>query len=233
MSESDIVNTISDLEKCNVVSEDISILKNPATDDNCKPQSIEELFNRARQINSNGKFIFSYFSELSTFLLLQLQGNLYRMQKKLHDSIEKRGTWSDKDSTELLHQLKQYRIILQFERANFRRGAGFTKALNCEHLPFNAVQNPAEFVSGGLSPSHLEGGNFAFASSAEVDPKSTSIEEFVASDYVNICPQKSHPIHVLVHKIFPRYFRYNFKTGKIEAFCFGRNGGMFSTCQLV
>ena len=105
--------------------------------------------------------------------------------------------------------------------------------LNCEHLPFNAVQNPAEFASGGLSPSHLGGENFGFASSAEVDPKSTSIEEFVASDYVNICPEKSHPIHVLVHKIFPRYFRYNFKTGKIEAFRFGRNGGTFSTCHLV
>lgn len=130
MSESDIVNPISDLEKCNAISSNLSILKNPATDDNYTSHSIEELFNRARQINSNGKFIFSYFSELSTFLLLQLQSNLYGMQKKLHDSIEKRGSWSDKDSTELLHQLKQYRIILQSNGANLRRGTGVTKALS-------------------------------------------------------------------------------------------------------
>lgn len=69
----------------------------------------EELLDRAREINASGKFIFSCFSELNTFLILRAQDEILRLQIKLHDSVKGKETWTEDDTDLLQEKLKQYR----------------------------------------------------------------------------------------------------------------------------
>ena len=66
-----------------------------------------DLLERAREINASGKFIFTCFSEMNTFLLLRSQDAILKLQNKLHDRVQ---TWTDDDSENLQAMLRQYRI---------------------------------------------------------------------------------------------------------------------------
>ena len=79
-----------------------------------------ELLKRAREINSSGKFIFTCFSEMNTFLLLRSQQAILKLQNKLHDSVEGKETWTDIDSENLQTKLQQYRIFRKISSANPR-----------------------------------------------------------------------------------------------------------------
>src|SRR5947207_3602272 len=183
MSESPIIRTITDLEKGIAIPDDIRAVPYSTLDDDKKPRSIEALLESARQINANGKFIFNYFSELSTFLLLQIQDSIYIMQKKLHDSVEKRGAWSDEDSNKLLHQLKQYRIFRNSPKLTLDEVLVLQKQLmSWEHPPFK-VGHSADEVLSGVPSTPGPGIDYTFPSSVEVHRGSTSVADFDASEY--------------------------------------------------
>jgi hypothetical protein len=69
----------------------------------------EQLLNRAREVNASGKFIFSCYSELNTFLLLKAQEEILEMQNKLHESVKGIGEWTSEDSESLQKKLTAYR----------------------------------------------------------------------------------------------------------------------------
>ena len=69
----------------------------------------EDLLKRAGEINSSGKFIFACFSEMHTFLLLRSQDTIFKLQTRLHDSIQGEGTWTDADTENLRREVKEYR----------------------------------------------------------------------------------------------------------------------------
>jgi hypothetical protein len=69
----------------------------------------EQLLDRAREINASGRFIFSCFSELNTFLILRAQDEILNLQNRLHDSVKGQGTWTNEDTNNLQKKLKQYR----------------------------------------------------------------------------------------------------------------------------
>jgi hypothetical protein len=72
----------------------------------------EQLLKRAREVNASGKFIFSCFSELNTFLLLKAQDEILEMQNKLHESVNGIGEWTPGDSESLQKKLTQYRTSI-------------------------------------------------------------------------------------------------------------------------
>jgi len=67
-----------------------------------------EIFNKARDMNASGKYFFNSFSHLQTFLLLRLQDEIAKLEKKLHDSVKGKGVWIDNDSVDLNNKLQQY-----------------------------------------------------------------------------------------------------------------------------
>jgi hypothetical protein len=81
---------------------------NPEQETN-PPHTDEQLLKRAREVNASGKFIFSCYSELNTFLLLKAQDEILRMQNKLHESVNGIGQWTEEDSTALRKKLTEYR----------------------------------------------------------------------------------------------------------------------------
>ena len=70
-----------------------------------KIHSTRELLERAREVTAGGKFIFSGFSELTVFLLLESQDKILSLQRKLHEATE---DWTDTDSKKLQSHLKEY-----------------------------------------------------------------------------------------------------------------------------
>lgn len=71
----------------------------------------EELLKQAREMSSSGKFIFTCFSELNTFLLLQQQDEILKLEFKLYDSIKGAGSWTEQDSRTLQDKMKIYRTF--------------------------------------------------------------------------------------------------------------------------
>src|SRR5271170_6959547 len=72
----------------------------------------EELINQAREMSSSGKFIFTCFSELHTFLLLKQQDEILKLQLKLEDSFISPGLqWTDDDMHTLQQKMRQYRTF--------------------------------------------------------------------------------------------------------------------------
>ena len=101
--------------------------------------------------------------------------------------------------------------------------------MSWEHPPFK-VGHSADEVLSGVPSTPGPGIDYTFPSSVEVHRGSTSVADFDASDYVNLSSDKTQPIHMLLHKIFPQYFRYSVRTGKIDAFFVRKNGG---TCPAL
>jgi len=75
------------------------------------PHTNEELLHQAREMSSSGKFIFCCFSELNTFILLQQQDQILKLQLKLEDSVNGPGQWTDDDMHTLQHKIRQYRKV--------------------------------------------------------------------------------------------------------------------------
>ena len=71
----------------------------------------EELLKQAREMSSSGKFIFTCYSELNTFLLLQQQDDILKLQCKLYDSINGPGPWTEQDLRTLQDKMKVYRTF--------------------------------------------------------------------------------------------------------------------------
>jgi len=72
----------------------------------------EELINQAREMSSSGKFIFTCFSELNTFLLLKQQDEILKLQLKLEDSFLSPGPqWTDDDMQNLQQKMRQFRTF--------------------------------------------------------------------------------------------------------------------------
>src|SRR5436190_3322140 len=89
----------------------------------------QDLLARAREVNTSGKFIFTCYSELNTFLLLRAQDEILRLQRNLQECVEKKMPWTDEDANKLQEKLKQYRIIRLISQFinNFRRIVGYAE----------------------------------------------------------------------------------------------------------
>lgn len=124
MSEPDIIEeTQQDLERGDTLQSTANGgIEPPLNERREITHTDKELLERAREVNSSGKFIFTCFSEMNTFLLLRSQQQILKLQNKLHDSVEGNGTWTDADSDDLQTKLNQYRTVQQYFSTNCRLG---------------------------------------------------------------------------------------------------------------
>jgi len=182
---------------------------------------------RAREVNKHGKFIFTCYSELNTFLLLRTQDEILKLQIKLHDSIKNGPPWTDEDSTALQKKLKQYRILSSASQLIVDEALSMQKSiLTWEHPPFKASQSAGEFLFGKEEPTRpLHLSSYAFPSAIAYGP-AKSLKDFDGSDYVDLCPQNSTPINHFLRKVLPKHISYNAEDGKIVAYLQSQNTGL-------
>jgi hypothetical protein len=180
----------------------------------------EELLMRAREINSCGKFIFTCYSELNTFLLLRAQDDILKLQNKLHDSVKGKDVWTDEDSEHLQNKLRQYRTCRNSSQLTLDEALALHKTiLTWEHPPFKASHSAGEFLFGKMPQEQLlHQSSFSFPSSVAFRPASKSVKDFDGSDYVDLCPQNSTPINSFLQKILPKHFLFHGSDGRVVAY---------------
>jgi hypothetical protein len=234
MSESDIIEeTQKDLEK-GIHTPDVQSTVNGGLEPPLNEARREithtdkELLDRAREINSSGKFIFTCFSEMNTFLLLRSQQEILKLQNRLHDSIEGKGTWTEADSDDLQKKLSEYRMACRSSQLIVDGALEMQKTiLTWEHPPFKISHSAGEFLFGKSAtapPLHLT--SYAFPSAIAFGPAAQSTKDFDGSDYVDLCPQNSTPINHFLRKVLPQHFGYSAADGKVIAYLQSQNEGI-------
>jgi hypothetical protein len=194
----------------------------------------KEFLERAREINGSGKFIFTCFSEMNTFLLLRSQEAILKLQNKLHNSIEGEGTWTDKDSDDLQAKLSQYRMANSSSPLIVDTALEMQKTmLTWEHPPFRVSHSAEEFLFGkptSAQPLHLT--SYAFPTAIALGPNGKSTMDFDGSDYVDLCPQNSTPINHFLRRVLPKHFGYNATDRKVTAYLQSQNEGIHVLCPV-
>ena len=187
----------------------------------------KDYLDRASEINKHGKFIFTCYSELNTFLLLRAQDEILKLQNKLHDCIKNEIPWTDEDSATLQRKLKQYRILSSASQLIVDDALSMQKSiLTWEHPPFKASQSAGEFLFGKAEPTRpLHLSSYAFPSTVAYG-RAKSLKDFDGSDYVDLCPQNSTPINHFLRKVLPKHFGYNPEDGKVVAYLQSQNTGL-------
>lgn len=178
-----------------------------------------ELLKRAREVTASGQFIFSGFSEMNVFVLLQFQDHVLRLQRKLHQSVEGIGSWSDDDTKDLHENLKQYRTTPIFYRLIPDEALSMHKSvLSWDRPPFRDSHSAAEFLFG-KQPARANGTpttpplrTTTYSSQVE-----TFVKDFGETDYIDLCPENSNVLNSYLRRRLPEHFQYNSQERRVVA----------------
>jgi hypothetical protein len=178
-----------------------------------------ELLKRARDVTASGQFIFSGFSEMNVFVLLQFQDHILRLQRKLHDSAEGVGSWSD-DDTKVLHEnLKQYRTTpIRYLLTPDEALSTNKTVLSWDRPPFRDSHSAAEFLFGKQPPPANGTATIPpLRTTSYSSQEETFVKDFGETDYIDLCPENSNALNSYLRRRLPEHFQYNSQERRVVA----------------
>ena len=83
-----------------------------------------------------------------------------------------------------------------------------------------------EFLFSKVPSKSVRTASYAFPTSVAFRPPKNPDKDFDGSDYVDLCPQNSSPIHSFLHKLLTQHFRFRPADGRVVAYVQSLNKGL-------